>query len=59
MSRDQEVKERILQWEQKNGKKLENLTRAEWIKAAQQILALTAWEAEEYLTYLQMEKSEM
>jgi hypothetical protein len=53
MDRNEEVKRRVLAWEQKNGKKLKDCSESEWIEAAQTILALTRFEAEEYLSYLQ------
>lgn len=52
-SRNEEVKRRVIAWERKNNKKLEDCTEAEWIEAAQEILTRTKMEAEEYLTYLQ------
>jgi len=51
--RNEEVKRRVLAWEQENNKKLEDCTESEWIEAARSILALSEWEAEEYLSYLQ------
>lgn len=51
--RNEEVKRRVLAWEQENNKKLEDCTESEWIEAAQIILALSELEAEEYLSYLQ------
>lgn len=51
--RNEEVKRRVIAWEDENGKKLEDCTEAEWIEATQEILARTKMEAEEYLTYLQ------
>ena len=55
----EEVKTRILAWEKRNNKKLEDCSEAEWIEAARNILALTKLEAEAYLTYLRTIKSEM
>lgn len=48
----EERKQRILAWEEKNGKKLEDLSRKEWTEAARGIFALTEWEAEAYLDHL-------
>lgn len=53
MERNEEVKRRVITWEQENGKKLKDCSEREWIKAAQSILALSKSEAEEYLSYLQ------
>lgn len=50
--RNQEVKRRVLEWEEKNNKKLEECTRDEWIEAMQTIMCLTQAEAEEYLGHL-------
>lgn len=50
--RNEEAKRRILKWEERNNKKLQDCTEKEWIKAAAEIFALTPWEAEEYLTHL-------
>ena len=55
----EEVKTRILAWEKRNNKKLEECNDQEWIEAARTILALTKLEAEGYLTHLRTIKSEM
>ena len=52
MTLEEERKQRILAWEEKNGRKLKSLTREEWIQAARWIFALTEWEAEAYLDHL-------
>ncbi len=54
LSRDEEVKRRVIAWEEKNGKKLKDLSRQEWINAISEIMCLTKYEAEEYLDYLTM-----
>ena len=59
MTRDEEVKQRIELWEKQHNRQLETLSRDEWIEAAQEILALTRPEAEEYLDYLIQQKSGM
>lgn len=51
-SRNEEVKRRILQWEQENNKQLQECSRSEWIEAIRRIMCLTSWEAEDYLNYL-------
>jgi len=56
-SREKETKRRTLAWEEKHGKKLEDLNRKEWIKAVSEIMAMTEREAEEYLDHLIMKKS--
>lgn len=53
MERNEEVKRRVIAWEEKNGKKLKDCNEREWIEAAQSIMALSELEAEEYLSYLQ------
>lgn len=52
MTIEEERKQRIQEWEEKNGKKLEDLSREEWIQEARYIFALTEWEAEAYLDHL-------
>ncbi len=52
LSRDEEVKIQIIDWEERNGKKLNDLSRREWIDAISVIMCLTKYEAEEYLDYL-------
>ena len=54
LTREEETKQRIERWEEKNGKKLEDLSREEWIKAMAKIMALTEREAEAYLDSLLM-----
>ncbi len=54
----EERKQRILAWEEKNGKKLEDLSRQEWIQEARGIFALTEWEAEAYLDHLIAQNNE-
>jgi hypothetical protein len=52
LTREEETKKRTIAWEEKHGKKLEELNREEWIEAVAQIMAMTEREAEEYLNYL-------
>ena len=52
MTIEEQRKQRIQEWEEKNGKKLEDLSRKEWIQEARYIFALTEWEAEAYLDHL-------
>ena len=52
MTIEEQRKQRIQEWEEKNGKKLEDLSREEWIQEARYIFALTEWEAEAYLNHL-------
>lgn len=52
-----ETKRRIKNWEEKNGKKLEDLSREEWIEAIAEIMALTEREAEAYLDSLLMKRT--
>lgn len=47
---------RTAQWEEKHGKKLRELTRAEWIEAMMEIGTMTRQEAEDYLNYLIMNR---
>lgn len=54
--RNEEVKRRVIQWEEANGKKLEDCNRKEWIEAMCEIMALSEFEAEEYLNYLWEQK---
>lgn len=54
--RNEEVKRRVIQWEEANGKKLEDCNRKEWISAMSGIMALSEFEAEEYLNYLWEQK---
>jgi hypothetical protein len=56
-SRNEEVKRRILQWEQENNKQLQECSREEWIEAMQGIMAMTRQETEEYLEYLLAQKN--
>jgi len=56
MTLQEERMRRTQEWEQKNGRKLEDLTESEWIDAAQTIFCLTRSEAEDYLAYLQTKK---
>lgn len=58
MTLAEERKQRILAWEEKNGRKLKSLTREEWIQAARGIFALTEWEAEAYLDHLIAQNNE-
>ena len=58
MTLEEERKQRILAWEEKNGRKLKSLTREEWIQAARGIFALTEWEAEAYLDHLIAQNNE-
>lgn len=58
MTLQEERKQRILAWEEKNGRKLESLTRKEWIQAARGIFALTEWESEAYLDHLIAQNNE-
>lgn len=51
-SRNEEVKRRILEWEQANNKQLQECSREEWIEAMQGIMAMTRRETEEYLDHL-------
>lgn len=52
MTIEEQRKQRIQEWEEKNGRKLEDLSREEWIQEARYIFALTEWEAEAYLDHL-------
>ncbi len=52
LTREEETKRRIIAWEEEHGKKLEDLTRKDWIEAVAQIMAMTEREAEEYLDHL-------
>ena len=52
MTRNEEVKQRILQWEERNGKTLQSLNRNEWIEAMMEIMSMTRAETEEYLDHL-------
>jgi hypothetical protein len=56
-SREEEVKRRIQEWEQKNNKNLKNCSRKEWIEAMQGIMAMTRQETEEYLDHLMAQKN--
>lgn len=51
--RNEEVKRRVLEWEERNNKKLEECNSREWVEARSQIMCLTERESEEYLDYLQ------
>lgn len=57
MTRDEEVQKRTTAWEEKNNKQLQELSEAEWVKAIQQIMALTETEAWEYLYHLQAKRA--
>ncbi len=57
--RNQEVKKRVLEWEERNNKKLEDCSKEEWIAAMQNIMCLTESEAADYLEYLYQEKQGM
>ena len=59
MNRNEEVKQRILAWEKQHGRKMEELTEQEWIAATQEVLALSRFEAEEMLEYLQAKALEV
>jgi len=50
--RNEEVKHRVLSWEERNKKKLQECNREEWLEAIREIMCLTSWEAEDYLSYL-------
>ena len=50
--RNEEVKLRVLEWEERNCKKLEECNRREWVEAMSQIMCLTEQKAEEYLYHL-------
>lgn len=54
--RNEEMKRRVIEWEEANGKKLEDCSREEWISAMCKIMALSKFEAEEYLNYLWEQK---
>ena len=56
LTREEETKQRIERWEEENGKKLEDLSREEWIEAMAKIMALTEREAEAYLDSLLMNR---
>ncbi len=56
LTREEETKQRIERWEEENGKKLEDLSREEWIEAMAKIMALTEREAEAYLDHLLMNR---
>ncbi len=56
-SRNEEVKRRILEWEQENNKQLQECSREEWIEAMQGIMAMTRKETEEYLDHLLAQRS--
>ncbi|PKO95499.1 MAG: hypothetical protein CVU12_09755 [Bacteroidetes bacterium HGW-Bacteroidetes-7] len=56
-SRNEEVKRRILKWEQENNKQLQECSREEWIVAMQGIMAMTRLETEEYLDHLLSKKN--
>lgn len=58
MTIEEERKIRIHEWEEKNGRKLESLSREEWIEEARGIFCLTEWEAEAYLDYLIRQKQQ-
>ena len=58
-SRNEEVKRRILQWEQVNNKQLQECSREEWIEAMQGIMAMTRLETEEYLDHLLTQKNDL
>ena len=45
--------DRMNRWERQQGIKMSSLTRSEWLDVIEKILALTPYEAEEYLSYLQ------
>lgn len=47
---------RTARWEEKHGKKLNELSRNEWIEAMMEIGAMTRQEAEDYLNYLIMNR---
>jgi hypothetical protein len=57
LTREEETKQRIERWEEENGKKLEDLSREEWIEAMAKIMALTEREAEAYLDSLLMKRT--
>ena len=57
LTREEETKQRIERWEEENGKKLEDLSRKEWIEAMANIMALTEREAEAYLDSLLMKRT--
>ncbi|MCK9436098.1 MAG: hypothetical protein M0Q12_02685 [Synergistaceae bacterium] len=59
MSRNEEMKQRVLMWEKEHNRTLESLTRDEWIEAIRTIMALTRYEAEELLTYFQTRLPEL
>jgi hypothetical protein len=50
--RNEEVKRRVLMWEEKHNKKLQECNHQEWIEAIANIMCLTEYEAEDYLSYL-------
>ena len=50
--RNEEVKRRVLAWEEKNNKKLKDCNRQEWIKAVSGIMAMTELETADYLDHL-------
>ena len=56
-NRNEEVKRRILKWEQDNNKQLQECSREEWIEAMQGIMAMTRVETEEYLDHLMTQRS--
>ena len=56
LSREEETKRRTIAWEEKNGKKLEDLSREEWIVAVARIMAMTEREAEAYLDHLLIQR---
>ena len=56
-SRNEEVKRRILEWEQENNKQLQECSREEWIENMKGIMAMTRQETEEYLDHLLAQRS--
>ena len=48
---------RMNRWEEAQGMKLSELTDEEWVDVIQHILVLTRSEAEEYLDYLQAQRT--
>jgi len=57
--RNEEVKRRVLEWEERNNMRLEECNRREWVEAMSQIMCLTELEAEEYLDYLQAKQGDI
>ena len=52
MTIEEQRKQRIKKWEEKHGRKFEDLSREEWIEEGRLIFALTRDETEAYLDYL-------